>query len=175
MLIINTELEAIVSKDQSRYALQGINYNKNKRRLEATNGKIAAILPAGKDQDDEGGVIPLEAVKQCRKRGNESLVKLNGNVNVGSASYEKLEGAYPNIDKLLKSVKRGCNITKKREPDLIIDAEFLMNLAKALTAKGKHRNYQVKLYFPSVYGEAIYVEPVKNEYRAVGVIMPCSK
>lgn len=162
MKLPNAEIEkACATKDVRSYLNQPWLDVENKR-LVATDGHIMAVHPVELGDDDTTGPVTLEAIKAARKTSGNAII-VNGRLEIeGVASFPRPDvGRYAQYEKV---------IPKKpdREPDLAIDANLLLNLAKALNGKGQ-KPQGIMLWLPKKYGSAIYAQ---GKSDAVGVIMP---
>ena len=178
MRLPNAEIEMAASTEDSRYTLKGVLLDVEAKRLVATEGHIAAVIPVTElTENDHRGILPLDALKQARKMAKsakaEATLAVNGNVAITagnqSATFETVTGTYPNYQAIMPAIEGAPTIT--------LDVDLLLRLAKALDC----RDAQTKRDRPRVV--SLWVKDAQSSVgvkvtgyesaEAVGVIMPC--
>ena len=141
-------------------------------RIVATDGRILAVVPVSPGADsspmDDQGYLSIDALKAGRKAG---ALECNGTLQVpGGASFPRSDlGTFPDYRRIIPK--------HDSKPDIRLDAELIIRLAKALCDVKGTKPKLLDLYFAknddgSVdHTTAVYVEPVNSE--GFGVIMPC--
>lgn len=153
------ELCTAGKKDPRSY-LHHVHLDAEGRRLLATDGHIAVVLPVQPDATDTSGPITLDCIKDARKQDyrmalNDAVVTLtNGAIH-----------ARPDAP---LTVKIDTVIPAADGETIALDAELLYRLAQALV--GKEQSH-VRLYIPADSFSAIRVEPING--NGYGAIMPC--
>ena len=166
-------IEEIPSKDKTRYALNFIKLDVEKQRLLASDGKMMAVVPLEKtdnDPDDKTGPLTVEAIKAARKRQNRQgdgthYLLANGDQRLpksGLTFDRPEEVTFPDFDAVdVKRPDGPCTIA--------LDAELLFRLAKAISSRKD--DLRVKLHVRN-RESAIYIESVDFGEGAHGVLMP---
>ena len=179
MKIPETLIELAVSEDKFRPVMQGVHFDATTKRLIATDGHIMASVPVEADATDHAGIIPVVALKAARKlakdkrnRAMPAAVKIacNGSVTVSdgvaSETHAYIDGTFPNIDLILKGAP-----LPEGPPTIILDAELLLTLAKAIGPKMNNGGYRVALWIDSKRLGPAYVKASANA-EEFGLIMP---
>lgn len=185
MKLPNCEPWRVCSDDDMRRSLSALHLDKDKARLEVTNGKAMVCLPLDAEclEGDTSGFVTVEACKLAMKgRGVlQGAIQANGEQRVihnqvtlprpttESEGYTR----FPDLDSVTPDPK---------EYDVIlgVDAELLYNVARAMIAKDKPMQLIIKLRLDNVESarevkKAMYVEafnPAAN--GSYGVVMPCN-
>lgn len=155
-----------------------VNFNAKKHRLEASNGKILAVVPARKCADDKAGPIPVEAIKAARKGSAKGRMVLGDNVEVPlvGEDFERFTPAEPGDVFSFPSVDDVTPKHSNNPPDIILDADLLRRLARAIDKEGKVSN-GVELWFKrdmdgKIDGRGAILAKSTKPGGAYGVIMP---
>lgn len=181
MKIPNTKFEkcAAEARNDPRTYLSQPWLDVDKKRLLTTDGHVMAVIPVEVDNDDTTGHVPMDAVKAARKvyRKDSELLLEKEHANVYGTRFPRGDlGKYPNVDQIIEPLNNG-----KGDPDVVLDARLLYNLAQALIECKSTEQARVKLYFKrNEKGEvdktcALRVEGLGPNALAgaFGVIMPC--
>ena len=160
------KIEEAVSKDALRYPLTGVHLNVKRKRLEASNGKIAALVPV-EDIGEHEVIIPVDAVKASRKKFCNGALEITEEmatvVRTGNA-FKVIDAQYPDLDAVAPEIP-------DKAPTISIDADLLVKLAKALcTGKGAKKGNKISLWVTGK-SKAVIVAPYYQN-GARGVIMP---
>ena len=143
-----------------------------KKRLIATNGHIAAIIPVEVSEADTSGPISAEALKAARKAAKGSplggiaptIACTEKTLEVGQGpTYPRpdLQNKYPDIDKVIPKTKGYIKVG--------LDAKLLYDLALAI-GEGKYKTHVCLHIDPKNSKKGtIYVSNNSDRY---GVIMP---
>jgi len=192
-------IESAVARESSRYTLScpwmvpvieggtGL--------LCATDGRILAVLPVELTETDEGGAVPIEAIKVARKNATAERTNSRGDVTRraipaevllnGTAAVRSTEGEHgsfpredargPNIDTIIPDRQSSAL-------SICLSAEALFRLAKAITLKdssaGCGHAIRLQLSGDGKGGIDCYrpirVDPLEGEGAGYGAIMPIS-
>lgn len=168
-----TDIAAVTDACSSRYlchCVQALPEAKGDGLLVATNGKILAIVPA-KVEGNAPSMIPPEALPTLEKHwklaGCAKPKALLQDGRWGSSSLaervDSPEGRFPRCSQQIPAAVPTNKI------ELAINAEYLLDLAKAITDKGER----------PVVRFVIDVDDLDKPYivtgsTGVGVIMPCA-
>lgn len=173
MQLPNSRIELAASTESSRYTLQAVKLDVEKKRMMATDGHILAIVPCEVSADDHSALISTDSIKRIRAMQKRAKlvpvqVRTNGKVTAvapgETAEYDLSTGTFPNVDAVIPATDGPCTIC--------INAELLLRLATALTPDmDKHNPPIVKLWIKDAHS-SILVKTSKNP-DAVGVMMPC--
>jgi hypothetical protein len=177
MKLNNQQIEQAVGKKDVRYYLNEayLQCDDEGMRILATDGHILAVVPVESDEPQTEGFISVEALKAGRKAGS---LTANGSLSVPSgASFPRPltrdDGApdakFPDVKRIIPE--------HSAAPDVQIDAELIIRLARALCdVKGTNPKL-INLHFAKKDdgsvdpGSAVYVEPANG--NGYGVVMPC--
>ena len=184
MQLPHAKIEAAAGTNDIRYYLNVVHVDADKSRLVATDGHILAVHKVDLN-GDKSAIVPVEAFKAARSGGRKeaSPIELNPEPETDDpvhADYmvynhrkkdveyfTPIDGIFPNVDRVIPEKPTG-------PPDIILDAELLVRLQRALTAN--ENNPGVKLWLGEDSLAAIYVEPTRvhanDDPDAFGVIMP---
>jgi DNA polymerase III sliding clamp (beta) subunit (PCNA family) len=172
MQLPDSQIELAASTTESRYTLKAVKFDVEGKRIMATDGHIAAIVPCEPSAEDHSALIPLDAIKGIRamqKRAKTVPVEVRTNSKITAIGageteeYAPMEGQFPNVDMVIPKwdAAKPCTIA--------LDAELLLRLAKALTRKGMPLH--VKLYVKDLQS-CVVVKATYADEGAVGLIMP---
>jgi len=185
MKVTDQKIEQCQAKSDVRYFLRDIYLDKqdaDKPVLVATNGNILAVIPAIDADNDTEGFISAEALKAARRKECGS-VTLNGAQDVlnGPSFPRPLttddgrpDAKYPDWRRVVPE--------NPGKPDICLDAELVIRLARALCDVKGNAPKMLRLHLARTdSGEidrtgAVYVEPDLSdpaEMGTFGVIMPC--
>lgn len=67
------KIERVCSAEKSRYVFNSVMLDVEKRRLLATDGCIAVVIPCEPDEGDTSGLIPAIAFKSARRFGIDKI------------------------------------------------------------------------------------------------------
>ena len=96
-----------LSSEERRYVLTSVMLDVEKKRLLATNGYIAVVIPCEPDEGDVSGLIPATAFKLARRFGIDCIKATGETILLSKVHAEEycitIEikrpiGAFPNID-----------------------------------------------------------------------------
>lgn len=169
MKIPKSKIELATSQEPSRYTLQAVHYDAEKKRFAATDGHILAVIPAEVSEGDHSGLISLDTMKALRQLQKPSKIALEVSTN-GKISAEwggsKIEneyatGTFPDIDRVMPKFDG--------KPTIGIDAALLIRLAQALSENCTNKRAVVSLWIKDA-NSAIGVKVGDSD--AEGVIMP---
>ena len=154
------KIEKAVSTDGTRYVLNHVYLDVEKKRAVATTGRILAVVPCDIADDDVTGMIPVDAIKAARKvKGLNIVVGANGNCEtLNGQTFKRPDGTFPKYEGVIpKHASGGIKIS--------LNAKFLYQLAQATG------DDEVILDIQDA-GSAVIVTPYHREPNAFGVIMP---
>jgi len=161
------KIEGVCSNDESRLVLNNVHLNVEKKRLEASDGKMAVMIGVEPEDGDTSGLVSVDVFKAARKA--KSGVKLNGNATLdNSATMPRAtaEGIFPDV---------GAVIPGFYKPELThtvcLDAEKLLALAHTLNDPKGRCSGAVRLWVNSKDG-CIVVKGWFNTDRDIGLLMP---
>lgn len=176
MQMPNLKIEGVVaSKNDVRLNLQEPYLDVENRRMVATNGHAAVVVPVEIEDGDTSGHISVESIIAARKvaperkRQHKTIrVAANGTLvlNNGASFPRSILGTYPNIDMV---------IPQRTYDTISIDAERLLELAQAICLQGE--TPMVTIHLSEDRNSGMRVERLKgdSDKGAFGVIMPCRK
>lgn len=167
------KIEKVASGEIVRYALTFVHVNRPKSQLEASNGKTLAVVPIKLEDDETGGYISVEAIKEARRaKGHlkgHLLARENQEIPATGQTFprpDRNDITFPDINAVLPKKPSG-------KPDVILSAKLLYELAQAISQDGKG-DQGIGLWFnkdkKGNHG-GIYVK-ASNGGKAYGVIMP---
>lgn len=168
------EIERVASKDIARPHLHGVYLDTSEVQalLVATNGHAMAVVPCDADKDsDVGGILPIECMKGARTStigvqvGADSVSHLADGVTLARDK----NGQFPPWRQVVPKADR-------RETVVSFNAALLLDLAKAIGAKGRAGACLVTLRIAvDKDGGIIPLDPIRVESdgEAYGVLMPC--
>lgn len=165
----NTLIEKATGPKDIRSYLHEVYLDTDKKRLIATNGHIAVIVPVELSEQDTSGPVSADALKAAR-RTTKSLTAISEPeiictdvltvTNGPTFPRSELSGKFPDVDRIMPKKKGRIKIS--------FNAQLLVDLALAI-GEGKHKT-GVCLHIDPNDGEtAIYVSNNSDRY---GVIMP---
>lgn len=174
MKIPKSKIELAASQEQSRYTLQAVKIDVERKRVMATDGHILAIVPLEQvSPEDHSTLISLETVKNIRamqKRAKFPVkVSTNGKV-VAECLGERLEaepvnGTFPNADAVIPKFEG--------PPTISFDVNLLKRLSAALhsdTSKGRPQH--VSLWIKDGQSPILVKSTSEEDKQAIGVLMP---
>lgn len=174
MLIPDHKIEGCVSKEVVRYALNKVNLNVKRSRLEATDGKMLAVVPVELDPADTGGLIEPKQIAEGRKiakkyKGKKPEMAVDGCVKFMDGSTQPRPndaGTYPDVDGVLFKKPEG-------PADLTVNAEALHTLSMALSQNhGGFPNVRIWVVKDDKgVPDKIYVEAQRCADGAFGILM----
>jgi len=174
------KIEGVVSDDPHREALRHVRLNPETKSLEATNGKALVVLPIELEDGEEAKerFFSSEDIKRARKAGGRYARARLSEVPAGfgladgsTIPAQSLDGPhYPDFSAVVP--KPG-----NRPPDIYLDAELLLAVARGLSASKDHPGF-VGLWFAKKEGQyefddAIYVRACEGD--GYGVVMPLTR
>jgi len=157
--------QACANKSDVRYCLHGVLIDPDHKVAVATNGQIMAITPVDIEGEQlQDRIMPLESVKAAQKKEcgfelTDTGVKVSNCESVSDFKY--VDGKFPNYRAVIEP---------KTDNYIVLNAELLVRLQRALTDKGR-TDAGVKLYIPETAGDGCRVESTTNPDN-YGVIMP---
>ena len=172
MLIPKGKVEGVVSEEVNRLSLTEIRYDVEGKRVIASDGKMAVVVPVETEEGDVTGMVNPDVFKRARKIAGKKVpprVILNGNAmfpNGETCPRSHLEPGtvFPDVDAVVKS-----SLEAGKKPSVVcLDAELLHNLAKAV---GNGDDCRIELWFNG--DGAMLVKPyVNRDVDSYGVLMP---
>ena len=171
MKLPSNKIESAVSKTESHYNLQGVKLDVAGKRLLATDGYIAAVVPCEVSPEDHDCILPLDSIKMLRAMSKRCKTDVTVNTNgkiIAEACGERMEatplpGDFPNIDRVMPEFSG--------EPTITLNASLLVRLAEALVADPKRDDLCVSLWIRDAHS-SILVKPFHAALGEVGVLMP---
>jgi DNA polymerase III sliding clamp (beta) subunit (PCNA family) len=169
MKLPDARIELAASTDPSRYTLQSVKVDVEKKRIMATDGYILAVLPVEVSDKDHSGLITTSSIKQLRamekrKKPLGIEITLNGKVTATgggeTAEFPLGEGQFPNAEAVIPNYEGPATIS--------FDAELLYRLAKAMIEPGRPLCVSLTVKDPM---SSVLVK-AKGVPEAVGVLMP---
>ena len=165
------ELAAATQKDVRFYLRAPVLDTTDERepKLVATDGHILAVVPIELDDGDTAGPVYADALKASRKT-KEGTLLANGSLQIpGGAEFPRPEnGHFPDWRRIIPE--------HDAIADICLDAQQIINLAKAICdVKGNNQRH-IKFYFQKTKDGAVdsdrpvYVESA--DATGYGVIMP---
>lgn len=186
MNIPETLIESAINPKDIRPHLCAPYLDVHGRRLIATDGLVAAVVPVMVTADDHAGAVPLEVFKRGRKMKGmdccENAVTLNGSARLVDGTQlprpeydSRSESVASAVDGMLARARES---RADRAPDLVIDAEILLSLAEALNRPGAKSKRGLQIWLPrnsdgtADFRSPIYCEPTNGPDGAHGLCMP---
>lgn len=133
---INKKIEMCVSDNQLRPVLQSVYLNVEDKKLVATDGRKMAQIDCEIEEGDTSGLIPIEAIKHYRKvnkKVNCYSMKCNGSCKIttseGTIEFNRPDYQFPNYNNVIPKYEKMFKMS--------INAEYLLEIAKALGSDGK--------------------------------------
>lgn len=170
MRVIKTKLHGLVSKEQSRYGIAAIQFDAEKNRVAATNGKALAILPAEVEEGDHSAIIDAGLWAEKRRKGEMVAATINGCATMPNGKvFPNMECHYPDVDQVIpkfngKTVK------------LCIDPKLLFTLAEAMGRDNDNTGVMLEMQANEKGLVVDYISVTNNidfnGEKAIGVIMP---
>lgn len=161
------KIELAAAKDGSRYTINSVQFDAQKKRMIATDGHILASVPVETETNDHTCLIPLAAIAKIRKMGSKIMaanVECNGKITArdldSSAVFEYGEGPFPNWEAVVPA---------EAPATICINFQLLNRLAQALGANPDRPTITLHVKDAS---SAVRVTCEANP-DAIGVIMPC--
>jgi DNA polymerase III sliding clamp (beta) subunit (PCNA family) len=174
MRLPEAKIELAASNEESRYTLRAVQINKETKQAIATNGHILAVVPCEMSDEDHTGLISPDSIKQIRamqkrSKGVPVNVLVNGKATATGtnekAEFELVVGQFPRVDAVIpkgEGYEGECTIA--------LNADLLLQLAKAIGARNYNGQHIVKLWVKD-RSSSVLVKTSEN-VDAVGVIMP---
>lgn len=169
------EIDGIVSGDASRPQLANVEFDVTGKRLLATDGHGAAIVPCEPDAKDQAGAIPRQAIEVARKKSGEiAVTKDLAEVKSGPLFRRPPPATFPPIDQIMmRGTKRGGLGTLT----IGLNPQLLLKIARAI---GSADNVTLTVDLPAIetdFVDTILVLPWDVDAPDVergprGVIMP---
>ena len=160
-------IEKVMSENKDRYTLTTgmIRKRGGGYVAEATNGRIAVLVPVEMDENDKPGRITREALRLARTKANLGIIKATDQLELKNGwklprPAEKELGNFPDIEQVIPKE------SARKEMVFSINPTFLKNLADAMGAE------TITLYVPTEKPDAIRISAVDMHNLAIGVIMP---
>jgi hypothetical protein len=183
MRVPSAEIERVAGKNDIRYYLNYIHFDRDKRNLVATNGHALACITLAEDEvlpEDTSGAITEEALKaavkaaKCsRGRAPAEMLKVNGALEIPDGPTfprptEEQAGKFPDYERVIP------NMDQLPGKTLTFNIDLLANLAKAICDKPKSTGTQIiTLHLPWHSNQPIVVTPEFGEIDGrIGVLMP---
>lgn len=175
MRLPEAKIEMATSQEYSRYTMQAVKLDVEKKVMVATDGHILACIPASVEPQDHTALIGLDTMKQLRaidkqnKKQNKSAhtaITTNGKVTVESlnskSEFPVVEGNFPNWEAVKPDMTGPATIS--------LNAALLLRLAQAISDNSNSKTAVVKLWIKDA-NSAIGVQV--SDSSAWGAIMPC--
>jgi len=152
-----TKIEAVVAKVASRFSIEGVLYQPERKRLCATDGCTLAIIPVEPEEGDKACIIPAEAFKAARRlkppvvyhvsidtSGDDIVVGIKvGDEFVGPKSlFAPLEGQFPDVEHMYDNYVPVLGT----EPIFSLDITLLTKLAEAMSDKDYQGQRTISFY-----------------------------
>lgn len=174
MKLPQTEIERAASQGDIRVYMNYVHFDVDGKRIVASNGHILAVVPVEVEEGDTSGPIPAAAFKAARKAAGSHIdpsMKANGAVILQDGSTLPRPsaddiGPFPNWQTIMDRFKpSGISVT--------FNAELLLDLARAITTKGRYgRVITLHLAAEEPGKSAMKIEGANG---AFGLLMPCRK
>lgn len=170
MKLPDTEIEKACTVKGNRAYLNQPWLDVKNRKLVASDGHIMAVHDVKPTNDDTIGPITIEAIKTARKlkrTNHNTLQTLPDALTMLGAKFDRPKGvgSFHNYEQVVPTEFR---VPPDSKPHLILDADQLLRLAKALNKKGKEQ--RVCLWLPISKDAAVYVKGSSDS--GFGLIMP---
>jgi DNA polymerase III sliding clamp (beta) subunit (PCNA family) len=141
------KIDGVCAVKDVRYYLNEVHYNAAAKELVATDGHKLAVIPLPHSSGVTGS-IPVDAIKEARKTVNtqgkpDSEINLDGEhavLNNGAGFQRDLDSKYPDYERILPDPDR-------TEVSIIINPDYLKQLADALIVKGEDRSITLHMDF----------------------------
>ena len=169
------KLEKIAGVKDVRVHIRDPHLDVENKCLVATDGHKLVRIPVEVSTADTSGPVPLDAIKDARKRKLESAeIVCNGDAtlvdpNSGKhlAHYDRVDyGNFPDYERVLP------DDSEKPIASVLLNARYLLELAQALSVR-RGEEPVVRL---DIFDDSRPVRVVaENEPDRVGVVMPCRK
>lgn len=168
------KIEKIASKDETRYALNGVYHDKEAKKLVATNGHILVAIPVTENEHDDAGLMPLDAVKYARDaaKKNKASEAPNATIVDGKISIPMSGAAVPAVENVQfpewQRVLPSFNPADRNVVTITLNAKYLAALADALGSRDD--SLQLTFALDNAYGPVMVRAGTDN--GNVGAIMP---
>ena len=171
------KLEKIASVKDVRPQIREPHLDVENKCLVATNGHKLVRIPVEVSSADTSGPVPLDVIKDARKRklGSAEIV-CNGDATLIDSDsglplshYKRTDnGQFPDYERIL------IDDSKKPVVSVRLNAQYVLELAQALAAGGgRGKEPVVRL---DIFDDASPVRVVsEKEPGRVGLVMPCRK
>ena len=174
------KLEKIASVKDARPYLRDPHLDVKNKCLIATDGHKLVCIPVEVSPTDTSGPVPLDAIKDARKRKldsaeivcNGDATLIDSNSGLPLSHYERVDsGKFPDYERVLQS----NGLADDSEVPVVsvrLNAKCVLELAQALSSKRGHEPI-IRL---DIFDDSRAVRVVaENEPDRVGVLMPCRK
>lgn len=178
MKVTRNEIEKACGTKDIRPCMNAPFLDVERKRLVASDGHIAAVVPVEIEAGDHTGGVPIEALKRARKacgRHSDASLKLNGRAELDDGSTMPRPDAGVNLSDAIERISENMDAASTIE--LCFDAGLLKRLADALCDAGD-RNRGVILTVRmdgdgKVIEGAMRVQPRDGDANGrFGIIMP---
>ena len=169
------KLEKIAGVKDARPYLRDPHLDVENKCLIATDGHKLVCIPVEVSPTDTSGPVPLDAIKDARKRKLESAeIVCNGDATLFDSNsgkplshFERVDrGKFPDYQSVLPDDSEDPIVSVR------LNAKYVLQLAEALSAKRGHEPI-IRL---DIFDDSRAVRVVaENEPDRVGVLMPCRK
>lgn len=185
-----------ISKDESRFVLNGAHYNAEKKRLEATDGAMLICVPVevshhypGEDNVSEpkSCVIPrgifaramrsipktiIDILNSVRLTGGDNLKASFSTIDADDTrslqSFKTIDGNYPNLDLPFDQAKNA-----EHKFTIKLRADKLKKLVDYAYKCGQEQNLTIITFkFQDALSGVLFEVPVEMGVKAEGVLMP---
>jgi len=169
------KLEKIAGVKDARPYIRDPHLDVENKCLIATDGHKLVRIPVEVSPADTSGPVPLDAIKDARKRKlesaeivcNEDATLIDSDSGKPLAHYERVDnGKFPDYEWVLP------DDSEKPVISVYLNAQYVLELAQALSA-GRGKEPVIRL---DIFDNSRPVRVVaENEPDRVGVVMPCRK
>lgn len=171
-------IEGVVGEDFARLGIANAELEVDRRRLVATNGKVIALVEVHVDDGDVSGPVSLEALKAARANirprsayphilCGATILKTHGPPQSGMPlDLPRPTTVFPPYNAVVPE----CNPGDPGTITVGLDAQLLLDLARALGAEDRHSGRPaVFLTFPipERVRTSVELKPTKARYRDV--------
>jgi DNA polymerase III sliding clamp (beta) subunit (PCNA family) len=188
------DITSFASKDPTRYILNGVHFNAEKERLEATDGKILIHIPVNKlpvdnlpaplnqESESKSVVIPKDKFqKAIRNIVKKTKLEVLKNARLDSSKKERVTLTTTDLDCEQVVSTRPIEgefpqieqVFPAGDPKMtiIIAPGLLQKIATYACMYGK-KNTGIKFEFRGNFDQIVFHITTKNDHKAVGVVMP---
>lgn len=169
-----SKVESACSIEESRYTLQAVKLDVEKKRMLATDGHILAVVPVEVSPEDHTGLISLDTMKALRdmQRSAKSVsveVKVNSHITAEwqgqKIEHYPVTGQFPNCDAVIPKVEPQSTIN--------LDIDLLMRLADAIKPRDTGKYKKARILRLHIIDKQSLVLVKANDTEAYGVIVSC--